>query len=483
MKDTPVQATSQEDLQKKLSQKIEALWRLGDLTYKLHSGQRELKAEWLNMNSRLGVLLCSRRWGKSYLLSTMAIEQCIRKERSQVRYAAAFKNDVVNIITPIFEHIMSDMPKDMYPTYFKHDGIWQFPNGSKIFVAGIDGGGADKLRGVSSELILIDEAGSVGSDDGEELVYAISSVLKPQLITTDGRIFMASTMSPYPLHAFNTKYVPEARERGELIEKTLLDAPHIPEERKWEFINEDGGLDSPTVQREYFNKAVIDTNRAVLPEFQDCKDNIIQTTESPEYWKTCVSIDFGWSDLTAVLFGYWDCAKDRLVVQAELEFQRESSQVVIPEIRVMETKLWGHPGDQRIADATPDKVVDLKQGYDFLVAPPAKSDKMGAVEDLRRALVSGRVIVDPRCENLIAHCLGGVWRGNFKEFSRSAKQGKSLGHFDFIDALLYMWRGIDRRNPIRPNTRASATRWVSPRKQKKSTQLGALLQPRWKRNL
>ena len=54
------------------------LWKKGNLEWKLDKNQEQLYSFIKNNPHKIVVMACSRQMGKSWLLCTLAIEQCIK---------------------------------------------------------------------------------------------------------------------------------------------------------------------------------------------------------------------------------------------------------------------------------------------------------------------------------------------------------------------------------------------------------------------
>lgn len=419
---------------------IDALWRRHTLRYALHDDQRSIRDMYLDADGRVFVLCCSRRWGKSRLCSALAIEKAISQPNAHIKYAAPTMKMAREIVVPHMEELLRDSPEDMAPSFSKAELSWSFPNGSRILLAGCDSGNAERLRGTSMDLGICDEAGFI-----DDLRYVVQSILLPQLMTTDGDIFMASTPARSPVHDFTT-YCLEAEADGRYAHRTIYDAPHISAAIAEEFKRESGGEDSSDWRREYLAEVVVDEDSAVLPEFTRHLDDIVQELEPPKYRDCYVSIDVGFHDLTAALFGYYDFEGARLVVEDERIFQHAHSAIIAPEILDAEQKLWGGKEPYvRVMDADAIVRADMGREHALVCRLPKKDDKHAAVNALRMALAQGNVVVHPRCKVTIAHCKGAVWNRQRTSFERSG----SFGHFDAVDALVYLWRHVDRaRNPF-----------------------------------
>ena len=154
------------------------------------------------------VVNCSRRFGKTYTLSLIAIEYALKHPRSQIRFATGTAKAIKKIVNPTIKAILTDCPKALKPSYHSVDMVWTFKNGSEIHLAGTDGGNADNLRGTASHLNIIDEAGFV-----DELRYVVDSILVPQTLDTKGTTVMISTPPKSPSHEFYNMAL-EAQEEG-----------------------------------------------------------------------------------------------------------------------------------------------------------------------------------------------------------------------------------------------------------------------------
>lgn len=428
------------------AQAREALWRAGDLSYLLHEDQQAVRAAICTAVPRIYAARCARRWGKSWLACVLANEQCLQKPRSQVRYAAPTAMMVRKIVLPHMRIIMEDAPPDLRPEWHVQDGILRYPNGSEIHIAGVDAGGADRLRGVSTDLAIVDEAGFV-----DDLEYLVQSVLLPQLITTNGRILLVSTPAVSPGHAFSG-YCARAELEGAFAHRTIYDAPHISGEQVEEYERESGGRDSVAWQREGMAREVIDVTRAVLPEWIDQEAAICVEHEPPRHRVYHVALDVGYHDLTHGTFGYHDFRAGLDVVEGEVVLERATSRVIDEMVAAKELELWGELPKlardggamvTRHADAPPIVVAEMN-GTGRVWNAAAKDDLAATVNALRVRVGQRLLRVHPRCTVLRAHCRSAIWQVPGRSWARMP----GLGHFDGLASLMYWNRHINRtRNP------------------------------------
>lgn len=228
-------------------QKIDECWRRGIIIpLKCHPAQKLIHAAVTESKAKLFVINSARRLGKSFYLCCYALEYAIQNPGAQIKFAAPNQKMVRKIITPLMKQILVNCPKPLRPRFKSLDGVYEFPNGSEISVAGTEMGQIDNLRGTAMDLGIIDEAGFA-----TDLEYVIGSVLMPQTLTRpNARIILASTPPVSPDHAFVT-YAQRAMDQGAYARFTIYDNPLITTDRIEEYKTESGGGESTTWKREY----------------------------------------------------------------------------------------------------------------------------------------------------------------------------------------------------------------------------------------
>lgn len=416
-------------------------WMVGKLRWKLKSHQRRMYEMYRATNHRKVVFHCSRRIGKSYTLLTIANETAIRKPGAQIRYAAPTQKNVKEIILPVMRELLHDCPNEVRPEWKGQDGHFVYPNGSVLSIAGTDGGNADKLRGSACDLGIVDEAGFV-----DELKYLVRSILMPQFITTNGRMILSSSSPVSPAHDF-VGFMAEAEAADAMVRITIHEDSR-PEviARIPEWTKESGGAESTDWRREYLCELVTDETRAIVPEFDDAAAKALVTEAvRPPYFDSYVAMDVGFNDLTAVLFGYWDFRRAVLVVEDELALSRMTTDDLAHGIRAKEASLsWPRGPLMRVSDTDLIVINDLNRLHNLGFIATQKDDKEAAINAVRMLVGEGKLAIHPRCKNLIAHLKYGIWNKHRTQFERA----EGFGHFDFVDALVYLVRNVRReKNP------------------------------------
>lgn len=441
---------------------LKELWRRAELSWKLDSVQKELYSAFYSNKHKISTWLLSRRNGKTFLLCILALEQCIKKSNSIVKFVAPTQKQIKTVVRPIFRQILQDCPEEISPEFRPSDNIYYFPNGSEIQLAGSDGGHAENLRGTDSDLFFIDEAGTCSDLDN-----IIKSILLPTTLITKGRGVLASTPPKESEHDF-LSYIEEAQNKGSLIKKTINDNPRISEQQRLDLIEELGGIDSEETRRELFCEIIKNARTSVIPEFDEkLEKQIVKDWPKPPYFDAYESMDVGGKDWTAVLYAYYDFRANKLIIEDEtvLDFQQEGihTKKLVEEINKKEKILWTNPITleyrkpyQRVSDTDYLFINEIKQQSKLLFKEEewisfslAKKDNLeAAINNLRVLIASKKIIIHPRCVTLIRHLNNVKWNKNKDKFARSLDGS----HYDTIAALIYLARHVDfRKNPYPPN--------------------------------
>lgn len=417
---------------------------------KLKAVQKTMFNSFLTSESLKYVIHSSRRLGKSYLLCVLSLIFAYSKPNAQIRYASVTQKAVRKMIHPIFKDIQSSIPVKQRGKWNGQEGAYIFPNGSQIHVAGVNNGRADDLRGTASDLAVIDEAAFV-----DELGYLVDSVLMPQLISTGGKLIMASSSPLSPAHEF-CDYIAETKLGNSYSNYTIYDAGYS-QELIDTFCKETGGANSTAWRREYLNELIVDDELSIIPEWHD---RFVQDVSRPElykfYHKYC-SLDVGVRDKTAVLWAYYDFTKQQLVIEDEFTISggETTTRNISNAVKSKEQALGYNDVYRRIADNNNLLFIqDIGSEFNLHFQPTTKESLAAMISAVRLMVQDGRVLVNPRCNELIGCLQYGVFSDSSRrEFGRS----KTYGHFDLLASLIYMVRNLDlHTNPI------PATYGVSP---------------------
>lgn len=419
---------------------------------------------------RLFYLDCSRRWGKTWFLVFLAIEMAVKKPCAIVRYCAPTKHHGRTFVIPAMRAICAMLPPHMRPKYNVQDTCWTWGNGSVMHLGSCESvADCDAQVGTSCDLAIFDEWAKIRHEIAE---YQHKTVIVPQFATTAGTIVVGSTPPLSPAHYLTRVLLKRAMERDSYVRFVLDDCDHITPEMREELIDECGGLKSPTARRELFCEHIPDRDHLVIPEWLDVREECVAEPEAAEFRDWYASGDFGFEDLSVVLYAWFDFIKQRIVVEHEVVAHRESSLVIGQECKALEKSESIVPL-MRVADAPLQLMADMAHptlGPGIQFTPVQKDDADAALAHLRNEVGRKRILVHPRCRVLISHLEGAIWNTRRTSFERV---GGEFGHWDAIDALKYLNRSVQRRRnpaPVIPAGVRRDTHFISPDLAKRAEQ-------------
>lgn len=418
-------------------------WEAGDLYYKLKPHQIKLYDLIKNSNTLKYVINCTRRFGKSFLLCIIAVEEALKNNNKQIRFAAPTQKQLKEIIQPIMHEILLDCPDKYKPLFKVQDSKYVFKNGSEIHIAGCDNGNAENLRGHKSDLNLVDEAGSIS-----DLEYVIKDILMPQTLTTGGRTIISSTPPRTPAHYY-PRLCQEAIWGNYYSKFTIYDNTSLKKDTIELYKEEAGGESSSTWKREYLCEFVVDEYSVVIPEWNDTYIGEIELDAWRAYYHNYISMDIGGRHKTAILYGYYDFKKSILQVLDEsiLTGQDTTTDLIAKTIQAKEHELFNNMADiRRIADNNNVILLqDMSLMHGVHFAPTSKDTLLAMVNELRVFIAQGRLYVSENCQELIGCLRSAIWNKQRTQFDVS----DMYGHFDALASLIYMVRNIDQySNPV-----------------------------------
>ncbi|HEX2679513.1 MAG TPA: hypothetical protein VHM19_22835 [Polyangiales bacterium] len=410
-----------------------ALWRSGDLRWKLHPHQRDVYDRFTEWNLRrhtpeyrahakallkgplysLWVEEIARRFGKTWKWLVILFEFCIKNPGSLFTYATAAQKDIGGIVVPLAEAIAADAPDDVRPEYHPskgevHEGLFFPSNGSVIKLVGIDVR-PKALRGHFSDGVVISEAGHV---EGREqhprgLEATVRGKILPQFQRRPHAFLALESSSPEdPAHDFLRVFRPDAEVRGAYVSRTIDDNTAITDEEREQYIDESGGRGHRIAEREYYNKVERDPARAVVPEFNRAEH--VRKHERPPYALCVTAADPGAAHLFGLVFGYYDFLAARGIVEWSWAKANPSYREVACVIAWAEWRLWGRWPDEKLAEIPVDDVKRL--GWKQLLAStPATLEHYA--ELARMAAATGEAREPERWRKFVPEGHFGFWNG------------------------------------------------------------------------
>lgn len=429
-------------------------WRRGFLFPKLYDYQlpiyREIWGVILGEVTHYSnyFLLCSRRFGKTSIMSLIALEFAVRYPGSQIRFACPTQKGLKKIIKPIFQTFIKDAPDESMPEWIGSESAFILPNKSEITASGVNKDAIDNLRGQNSHLNLLTEVGFM-----DRFQYVLKSVLSPQTLTTGGKTIMETTPSDEGMVHESYEIFVECEARRASSKRTIDDIRPLPEGFKEKAIEDSGGKESEHYRREYLCEWITDSERLIIPEFDETKHvGEAEPGEFRIYYHNYTVMDLtgGANDLQAHLYAYYDFERAKIVIEheSELEANKVTTDLIAKDVRQHEAIAFpeGSREPQRFSDNNNLIMLrDLSYFHKLDFSATNKDSLKAMVNNVRLIFQQDRILINPRCARLIGNIKHGIWDKNGKAFERT----KVYGHFDLLAALLYLVRNVDEHsNPI-----------------------------------
>lgn len=421
--------------------RIARAWQTGLLTYKLHSAQLLIynTIQSLPHDIRDVVILCARRFGKSFLITLMAIEDCLRKPGCVIRVIGPELEQTLEIVGYNLDKITSDAPPGLIRPQSSRRR-WSIGK-SQLIIGGFDKKNVSKNFGKEADGIYTEEAGASRS---EEFGYAMREVLSPQLLHSKSRFVHATTPPPTVDHIFTTEYIPRAQVSRSLFRFTIYQNPLLDDTQLEQAIADSNGLDTIAFRRNYLCEIVKDPSIVVLPSFST--DKHVRDLEIPRYAKWIVFGDTGGiRDKTWVGVGYFDFERAKLCVVDERVYS-PNTQSSITTVGIREL-IAQAPPDTLVAIDMPGQLqTDIRKDHNIDVDRISNKDHFdAAINQLELAFTYDKIEIHPRCSFLINSCEFGRFNNQRTDFLRT----EFLGHCDALAGLMYGWRLVDKRtNPF-----------------------------------
>jgi len=422
---------------------VEQLWVRGNLSWKLRPEQQVIKDLLDKSGREIVVPNIARKIGKTTTCVVFAAEQAI-KCRQHIRYATAFLSDLTEFLLPIIDLVLADCPEHLMPTYHQGRKTYTFPNGSVIKLVGLDKN-RNGLRGNIIDILIVDEAAFVAN-----LAYLYRSVIIPATKNRPFKLVFPSTPPESPEHFWASELVHKAKQRGTYLELTIdADKSLSPEERK-RLLDEVGGEDSPTAQREYFCKIIIDATRAMCASFKE-ERHVKPVTAEHVAWRLFGDTG-GVRDMTVFLEVGFDLNTRLVLFRSELSFPRSTTTSDI--IKAVKAK-W--PAHQSLIMDGPGQLIIDYSAAGLPATLPQKDDFGAGLLLLLSAFHNNQAIVDPSCELLIRTLKYGL----LNKFHTDYQRTEALGHCDAAATSIYALRGVDRVTDKRPQPKREDVFFVS----------------------
>jgi len=444
-------------------------WYLKPSQLSLYDKIQELKTKKIKKI----VVLTHRRFGKSTIVFDYIFEESLTNKDLVCRIGGVTEGTIKEIFLSIRNDIFQYCPK-LKPDYSIKEGCFFFPDtNSGIHLFGnATQAEADKSRGSKAHIIYLDEFGFYRFDP----MYYLTSVLSPQLDTTDGILILTSTVPRDLTHPF-IKQIAEAEAGGYLFKWTIADSirtGHVSQETHEQIIARCGGVHTDEYKREYMCELIPSTQHLIIPEAQD-ETNFVEERLRPEYYNPYVCADLGLHDFSVALFGYHDFQGNLLYIEDEHRSNYTTTKDKHAEwVRIEKEREWNKQ-PRRYSDNDAQQLFDLNNEYKYYITGITKrvtgdnrQDRLSFAESvinkLRIGIKQGKVKIHPRCKFLIATLKYGIWNDKRSDFERT----ESLGHFDAGICLAYLFDNVQWNENPYPFLLKESTHFISPELKQKN---------------
>ncbi len=424
-------------------------WQRGTLSGQLKPTQRRAYDWWQSNDATLSVLHARRGFGKTWLFLTIAFEYMAKNPGSRLVYAAPSREQAKQIVIPTANLLIpADLPDAYKPRWVATEHAFLHPNGSRCVVDGADDERGDHLRGPFAHIVFMDEQAF-----WRYCARVTTSVLYPQVQRTGGRMFSAST-SPESTHHEFTQLIDEAKREGAYMRVALDDDETVPQFEKDRIAAQYSNLRDPVhgrestaYRREFGCEIVTETEAAVFPEFEFIRH--VGERAKPEFWDGYVSLDLGMQDFSHGLAAFYDFDSATVVVEDEVCMQSSPVSTLAPAIVDLERRVFGNvPPRSRVSDNHPMEIAEFGKQHllqpdkvprELVFSAAGNRNPEALINRARGMLEADRILIHPRCRELIKQCQGGLWNQNRTDFRRII----GLGHLDGLMSLVYMLDIID----------------------------------------
>lgn len=414
-------------------------WKTGRLSWKLHKAQNLIYrlVRSLSNEKREALILCARRFGKSYLGCLMAIEDALRNPNKQIAIIGPNHKQTKAIVTPLIKKITEDAPNGLI-THKRGTSTWEMSNGSMIVLGGFDTV-LESLRGLDLFNVYLEESG-LAPADFDEYNYLLYSVIFPTLMHSRGKIIHLTTPPRILGHPLVIETLRKCKLNDSFYSFDIEKNPLLSPEEIEQEIETLGGRSSITVRRELYCEIIRDEAITVVTTFD--KDRHVADVNPSHELAWCVGGDLGYTnDLSAFLLAGYDHNIGKVIVCDEKVFTPQTPSLEI--VRSLEEWLQKQP--TVVADIQGNTRIDMS-ALGLQTIEPVKDKFESTVTFIRNAFYQDQLLINPRCKLLIETCENGMFNKQKTDFERSS----TLGHLDTLMALVYLLRSVDKTRDLRP---------------------------------
>jgi len=376
-------------------------------------------------------VLSTRRAGKTTGCLAALLYKCLKQPNSTTHYLAITRQSAKRIAWGELKKMCRD--HNIQAEFQESELTACFPNGSKIYLAGINGEHLlDQLRGTPIDALVLDEAASYR---GSVVQTLIEEVAEPALGDRNGRIMMVGTPGPIP-HGFFFDATSSKKPEWNIRHWSVLNNTHFADGKAAEWLANHKAKKAwsdihPVYQREYLGQWTLNSD-ALVYRFEASR-NVGQPTHSLTHH--VLGVDLGFKDATAfVVLGYNpEVSAKAYVVHTEAHSGWDITKI---KTKIKELQAKYSPHHTIMDEGGLGKLIaeELRNRDHISCSPAEKTDKAGWIELLNGALLQGELVVTDPSSPLIGEWINLQWDQD--------NPGKEHDSYDnhCADACLYAFR-------------------------------------------
>ncbi len=396
--------------------------------------------------AKLKALFCTRRSAKSYTAGMYLVYEALANPRCNCLFTGLTRLSAKGIIWKDILHVINDQFK-LGASFNQTDLTMTFPNGSEIWVTGIDADEQEmkKVLGRKFRLACIDEA-SMYTINLHGFIYGVlgPAMTDPNRGGHRGTICLMGTASDFPSGLFYD--VTTGKERGwKLFEWTAHDNPFVAVQWQ-EALDEIARerplyMETPQFKQWYLNQWVIDEEKLVY-RFNSDRNLTKSVPKLPtDGWSYVLGVDTGWEDDNAFVLTGYHVNDPNLYVLASYKRKKQTFDQVVEIIQKFMKNPEYPPHKVFIDGANKQGVESMRMRSNIPFEYADKQDKATFIELCNADLVQGKIkIVDtPANRDLWSEMAALVWVTDGDKIKFPKKEHPNLANH-LCDAFLYSWR-------------------------------------------
>lgn len=404
------------------------------------------------------VAVCSRRAGKTVSCAAHLVHTAINHANSNCWYITLTRDTAKRIIWKDLKLIIEK--HKLKANLNASELTIEFENGSTIYLSGAnDMAQIEKFRGMAMKLCYIDECQSFK----EYIKDLIDDIISPALIDYAGSLCLIGTPGPIPAGYFH-----ECAVQSKAWSKhawTFWDNPHIPiksGKTHQETLDRDlkrrgVKIDSPSIQREFFGKWILDSDSLIL----HYNDNInhFDTLPAQGKYNYIMGVDVGFNDADAISVLAWSESDPTTYLVEELITPKQGITELANQITQLQKK-YDIPKIIMDMGALGKKIgEELSRRWLLPVEAADKVRKIENLEILDDALRTGKF--KAKSNSVFAQDTYKVEKDKDHSTPEKIKISDRF-HSDIIDAVLYSFKHSPAYayEPEKPKPKYGSAEWA-----------------------